>query len=244
MSKPLLTVNAGVYLLKWEPEQITMRIDRIREDKVNVTGEVTVKTTLPGIADHLHQARLNLTSTTARRTVSSHLKTRLDTLDWDAMVEQACVKVLEHYRQGEPVILVWNLERTNSEDFLVFPMIRLQEPTLVYADGGSGKSTVGALIAVMVQAGYPGIKGLPVKYSGNVLWLDYEASADEVDERVKQIRPALGISDAVQLYYRYCSQPLSDEIEEIQRIVAELDITLIVIDSLALACGGEPEKTE
>ena len=74
MSAPTLKSNTGIYNLTWGEEQLAIRIDRLREDsKYTVSGEMTVKTSVPGSSKHLHQARLNLTSTQARQTIARHL---------------------------------------------------------------------------------------------------------------------------------------------------------------------------
>lgn len=243
-SKPTMDVNGGVYLLRWKEEMVAMKLDRIRESQMSVTAELTVGTTRPGIGgQHLHQARATLTSTQARAQIAGALRRRVDDLDWDAMIEQACVMVLQNYRQGEPVIQVGNLERREQSAYLVWPLLRYGEPTLIYADGGSGKSTLAAMIGLMVQSGHPGMANMNVLGHGNVLYLDYEASFEEVDEHVKQLRPALRL-EGTEILYRFCYQPLADEVEEIQHIVSEQEVSLLIVDSLALACGGEPEKTE
>jgi exonuclease VII small subunit len=96
----------------------------------------------------------------------------------------------------------------------------------------------------MVQGEHAGLLGtLNVLQHGNVLYMDYEASADEVNEHVRLLRNGLGLP-GIELAYRRCYVPLADEIEDVQRLVAERDVKLLIVDSLALACGGEPEKTE
>ena len=45
------------------------------------------------------------------------------------------------------------------------------------------------------------------------------------------------------IYYRFCSLPLADEIDEIQTIVAEHDIDVIVVDSMGAASGSGSEES-
>ena len=101
--------TGGVFKLEWEEEQISVRLDRLTEDsKHTVTGEITISSSVPGHRGHLHQARLNLTSTSARRTLATYLNSRAQGGDWDGIVEQACVRVLEGYREGEPLVHLAN----------------------------------------------------------------------------------------------------------------------------------------
>ncbi len=75
------------------------------------------------------------------------------------------------------------------------------------------------------------------------MYLDYETSPDELNERIQKVKNGLSLkSDS--LDYRFCSQSLASEIEYIQRAVLDRDINLVIIDSVGGACGGEPESAE
>lgn len=114
ISKPELTCNAGVYSLAWSDEKIHICIDRLDDRKHITTAEVTVRYRAPESTDyeHLHQARLNLTSTRERAALAKYLQDRVTELDWEAVLEQACVKTLQRHREGEPVQMVGNHPET------------------------------------------------------------------------------------------------------------------------------------
>ena len=243
MSKPELRVNAGIYALLWEAEQVAIRIDRLRENSRNsVTCEMTVKTLLPGVASHLHQAQLNLTSTPARRTLAKHLAERLPEMDWTAIIEQACVLVLRAYRQGEPVVAVHDVPPRQGPRFRLEPILVEGHPNLIFGAGGMGKSLLATYFAVLISSGthHNGLSPMP----GNVLYLDYETSPEELHERVVAIEAGLGQSGFSNLQYRFCVHPLASEIEEIQRIVCDKQIEFAIIDSMGPACGADPNSPE
>lgn len=237
MSKPDLRVNAGIYTLVWQDEQVAIRIDRLHENGHHlVSGEVLVKTLLPGVATHLHQARLNLTSTTARRTLAKYLETRME-LEWDAIVEQACIATLQAYRAGEPVLALTDVAPRQGARYRIEPLLLDGHPNHLYGDGGVGKSLLAGYLAVLVSSGFHrcGLSPLP----GRVLYLDYETSAEEMRERVVLLEAGLGEAGCSDIRYRFCVQPLASEIEELQRIVAEQEIEFAIIDSMGPAVGGE-----
>lgn len=237
MSKPDLRVNAGIYTLIWQDEQIAIRIDRLHENGHHqVSGEVLVKTLLPGAATHLHQARLNLTSTTARRTLAKYLSTRMQ-LEWDAIVEQACITTLQAYRTGEPVVALADVSPRQGPRYRVEPLLLDGHPNHLYGDGGVGKSLLAAYLGVLVSSGFHrcGLSPLP----GRVLYLDYETSAEEMRERIVMLEAGLSEATCSDIRYRFCVQPLASEIEEIQRIVNEQEIEFAIIDSMGPAVGGE-----
>ena len=242
MTKPTHNENAGIHTLAWQEDQIVVRIDRLNEDsKHNVTGEILVKTSVPGVSEHLHQARFNLTSTSARTTLSKHFNDRLALPSWPNILEQACVMVLESQRQGEPIINLHTYEPSESLRFRVNPTLPEGQSALFFAQGGMLKSYLATLSMVMVGSG---TNGLFEVEPGPVLYLDYETDADEVSERVDLIAKGLGIDPPTDVYYRFCHQPLAADIIEIQRAVAEKDIALIIVDSAGPACGGEPESAD
>jgi len=236
--KPTLRANAGIFDLAWAEEKIAVRIDRLHENSSNsVVGEITVKTLLPGVASHLHQAQLNLTSTSARRTLAKHLEERLPELDWGAIIEQACVLVLRAYREGEPVVELHDAPKREGPRHRVEPLLLDHQPNLFYGDGAVGKSVFALFLGVLVSSGYHvcGLNPTP----GKVLYLDYETSGEEMRERVEMIEAGLGEPTCAHIEYRFCVHPLASEIEEIQRLVAEHEIDLVIIDSMGVALGGE-----
>lgn len=234
----------GVYVLDFKEEMIGVRMDRLDESHRQVTAEVTVRTTLPGIPPHLHQARLNLTSTAARKTLSKALTERLH-LDWDALLEYACVLVLQAYRQGEPVVRAGSLPRSpDGVAYRLWPLLRQSEPAVLYGYGGTGKSYMAVLSCLLVQRGVSagGLNGHPEPVPA--LYLDYESSPEEVNERVQWLRTGLMMPGDVDIFYRYSYHPLVDDLPEIQRIVADEKVGFLVVDSLGLACGGDPEHSD
>jgi len=237
MSKPTIRVNAGIYDLVWLPEQVAIRIDRVRENHEHVTGEVTVKSLMPGVPSHLHQARLNLTSTVSRRTLAKVLEERNPEAIWEDIVEQTCVEVLQIYRQGEPVVEIHEVKPREGPRYRLAPLLLEGHPNYCYGEGSAGKSYLAAFFAVLVSSGAHrcGLDPIP----GNVLYLDYEMSGEEMQERILAIEEGLGEADCSRIQYRYCVQPFANEIETIQAIVAEQEIELVIIDSAGPALGGE-----
>lgn len=242
MSVPRLAYNNGIYHLDWLDELLSIRIDRLIEDsKYNVTAELNITSRAPGIAPHIHQARLNLTSTTTRGTLARHLLGRMPEVNWHTIIEQACVLVLDKHRQGSPVITLADHELTEGLKFRLHPLVQERQATLLFGDGGTGKSWFAIYIATLVTTGMS-INGFNAE-PGSVLYLDYETDEDTLRDRVDQITRGLGVDIPGNFYYRHCHQALSADIEQINRIVLEKDISLVIIDSAAPAVG-EPESAQ
>lgn len=242
MEAPEIKSSGGVYVLRWESTQLGIRIDRLDEDSHHsVSGEILIKTTAPGYVSHLHQARLNLTSTTARTTLAKVLTQRMEAVDWYAVLEQACVKVLEAYRQGEPVLVVGDEPVKERSRYQLEPILLQAHPSIIFGHGGTGKSYLATYISVLISTpeSHNGWEPEP----GGVLYLDFETSFDEFQGRVRAVQEGLEIQTPSPILYRFCSQALADDIAELQRVVAEQKVDVIVVDSAGPACGGEPEQS-
>ncbi len=236
--QPEIEFNAGIYKLTWPLSGILVRVDRLRTEKENITGEVTIETTVHG---HIHQARLNLTSTVTRNTLAKTLTKRVSEVDWYSVIEITCVEVLKIERQGEPALSILDVQETSAIKYQLDPLLVADAPTIVYGYGGSGKSFLGSLCAILIQSGKE-FEGLKPR-QGNVLYLDYETTIEEISGRIRRLSRGLGISPP-NILYRNSVHPLASEVEEIQRLVIDRNIDYIILDSMGMACGGEPEKAD
>ena len=235
---PTQTVTGGVYSYIWEQENVQVTVQRIREDSRHTpTADVRIQAKPEG---HIHMTRINLLSTQARTQVARHCTGRSPNRDWDAMVEQFCVMTLDHWREGEPVTNLGTVTPSPEPAYRLRPFLLEQEATLIYGDGGIGKSYVAAYLASQVDQGVKVGGFSPVR--GRVLYLDYETNVQIAARRFQALAKGFGFGDASQVLYRFCYQPLAADISEIQKLVAEDNIEFIVVDSAGPACGGDPES--
>jgi hypothetical protein len=79
---------------------------------------------------------------------------------------------------------------------------------------------------------------------GNVLVLDWESNEINWRRRLSMVSQGMGVAEPTNVWHRYCAQPLTNEIEAIQRIGMDNEIDFYILDSAAYACGGEPEKAD
>ena len=242
MPRPIITQNAGIYSLAWLDYNLVMRLDRLREKSDVVSAEITIKSSLPGQPSHIHQARLNLVSTTARKQLATFLTTRYgDVPPWGDLLEQTCVMVLARHREGEPPIRLGDLPKREALKYCAQPLLVENQANMWYGAGQTGKSMLACYIAVLVETpvNHNGIEVEP----GKVLYVDYETDETEVGERVRAIQGGLDLETPTDILYRYGKMPLADDIEQIQRITIENGIELVIVDSLGMAAGGDQDKS-
>jgi hypothetical protein len=114
-------------------------------------------------------------------------------------------------------------------------------PTLLFADGGQGKSMLALAIATAVASGkdFLGLK-LP---AGPALYLDFELSLEEQTRRAFKVARGLGLEKPpLDLFHHEAQQPLPRLADELRKAAQERGPVLIVIDSLGPGCGADPES--
>ena len=238
----------GIYSLEWPNMNISASISRFKEDSNHeLRAEVWVQSERPLSAGHMGQGRLILTSPANRKTFAKSLSDRDPEVDWDKIIEQLSVAVLEEWRVGVPAVQIsGNMLQTvdTNQRWLVEPLIQYGHPTLLYGKGSSGKSWIAQYISVLVHQGLS-MSGLTVD-EATVLYLDWETDANEITSRVAMIRQGLGLplDSSSGIWYKSMTQGLSADIATVMTLVKEHNIHFVVLDSLGSACMGEPESAE
>jgi RecA-family ATPase len=111
------------------------------------------------------------------------------------------------------------------------------EPTLIYADGDTGKSLVALAPAVVVHSGRALPFGLTPARAVPAAYLDWETSRDTLEARLALIAAGLGIDPPAVLYKRM-TRPLFDETAVLAAEFARRGIGFVVIDSKMFAVAG------
>jgi hypothetical protein len=225
------------YVLTAPALGITLEADRLRRDRNELIGELTVRCTLPGaitVNGCLSVADFNFSSARARQDRAKLLKERAKTngsVDWVGLLEEFCQQVFTEERQGPAAVDLRTLARPTRDDEirvagLVFPR---RHPSILFGDGGAAKSYTALWIAGQLAQ-----QGLNVG-----LW-DWELCGDDHRDRLERL---FGPTMPRILYCR-CDRPLTAEVDGLRRIVRDSKIDFAIFDSVAFACDGPPEAAE
>jgi hypothetical protein len=240
----ILTGSDGQFRMVWPELQIICDVERVRTSTdQDVKGELNFTSERPASAGHLRHGRILLTSPTAKKSFAKLLEDRDNQVDWDKVLEQLCVLVVKASRTGSPEVqITGDIEVATQTKWLVNPILQLNNPTLIYGPGASGKSWLGQYLAVLADAGFSH-GGLTVE-PANTMILDWETTQDEIGARISMIRRGLGLSGQSNVWYKAMSQGLASDIETVRTAVLKRDISFIVLDSMGSAAAGEPESAE
>ena len=158
------------------------------------------------------------------------------------MLDQAARWALEQHRVGDPGLLLRDAEElAPGPDALTDPpLLEADGLSILFGDGGSLKSWIALALASSLQAGTSYVDGLTVRTPRRVGYLDWEWSARRHRRRLVQ----LAGTDLPELAYLRCTRSLPDERDRVRRFVRDYGLDYLVVDSVGLACGGEPESAE
>lgn len=224
---------------------VGLSLTRLREVRGELVGELTV--TRDGM--HLLAQRFSISSGSARAAAARMLAEHpfggegpsREAVDWREVLEQFCLRVLALERAGEPTEEVGHRELAAAPPRVVDPYLP-EAVTLVWAPQGTGKSTVAVAMAVTLESYVEILPGWHPREQRKVLILDWEASAQEWNDRI--VRVAAGIGDEPPaIAYRRMRRPLAEQVEEIAAEIDRRGIGYLVIDSYEKAAGAGGDAT-
>jgi len=118
--------------------------------------------------------------------------------------------------------------------------------TLVYGEGGLGKSWFAAHVAGCVLTGEPVHGEFEVHRKGNVLWYDNENGEDENDRRTQKMPPKGFEGCEYDVYMRetpkYHFKGNSEGLRQMQEDIQEVKPVLCVVDSMISTLEGDMDE--
>jgi len=231
-------VADGHYRLSFQTLGLQFDVKRLRWDRGELMGLLSVACDFAGPATVdgiLSLGTFNLTSVSARSGRARELATRAKApeVDFSSMLEEVCQRTIAVEERGRPILMLRNvvpLSASAADQVTIagLPILR-QHPTILFGDGGTGKSTLALFVAGELER-----RGI------STLYLDWELN--EYDHR-QQLEKLFG-PDMPDVKYRRCERALTIEGEAIAEQVTQCGIEYVVCDSVAFACDGPPESAE
>lgn len=216
---------------------LVFQLDRLhRDSRGDLVGELAVKCgTLHGartMNGYLVVTTFNITSSQSRFGLARDLANRAQTQEirWRDLVEDFAILVLAAERDGDPSVNLRELPPPGPDEHveLVGLTIPFDHPSLVFADGDTGKSMW--LLAALGE--------LSQRHEVSVGLIDYETDQDTQRRRLALL---FGDNNLPTVHYLRGERPLIYEVDRVKRMKREHGIEFFGIDSAGFATDGKPE---
>lgn len=227
------------YSLEILPAGIVFDVDRLRRERGELLGELTVT-----VGPKFSQAKayngvisvgdLNFSSVQARSTRAKLLadRSQADHLDWFGLLEEFCIRTVAAERQGKPAVVLADVDATDETlqflDVHGFPILK-EMPMVIFGDSGTAKSYLALWIA-----------GSLAQQGVNVLYADWEFTPKEHRRRQQRMFQP----EPRNVHYAHCDVSLINQVDRLSRLVREHNCGYIVCDSIGFALDGPAESQE
>lgn len=225
------------------PGGVFIKVTRLREGSAGFVGEIEVTKKEAGGSRVLEWGQFNLLAAATRVQLAKRIAEQ-SAGPWVAQLHEFCYEVVKAERTGPGIESTDKTVRGRTLRYLLKPFMPRGMATLVYGEGGTGKSTLAAAVAVSMQSGHSVFPDWTVEESCPVLILDWEASKEVWEDRLNAVAEGAGLP-AESVRYRACRRRLVDDAEAIAEAMSDLPgIGLVIVDSVNMAFGFSGEHQD
>lgn len=239
---PTATYVEDSYRFTWPAALATMHLERFFESSDDIRCELTVVSTDPVNGGEYYSGRLLLIGPNSLRDIAKHLTEYDPDLDWTSMLGQVRKMARERYRSGAPLVDLRDVDTTQVNKYLVYPLMYDNAISQIYGHGETAKSATALILALAIASGQD-VFGFEAEVSGPVIYADFEDDEETHAERLQALcRGAhVDLHDAP-IYYKRVSTSLKEAARDLRRQVSELGAVAVIVDSVGMACGGDPNE--
>ena len=235
------------FLLTYKPG-IDVTVGRVTRDySKSPQAEVVIDvlpTLVPERSPRVFRGRLGLLSRSGIKGCVDTCMRRVPGYAWADIIDDVCDRALNNQRTRlKPEIVGLKEPKRERPAYQVWPLLPSRKPTIIYGQGGIGKSWLAVYLCALVDGGLTA-SGLSAD-AGKSLYVDWEDDHDILDDRAWAIkRGEPEIDDAWGLNYLAAQGPLVDWIDDLTNHVAREVCDMVVIDNVGLALGGDANDAE
>ena len=241
---PEFREEGGVLFYTWDRSGLTVKVDQLTRVKNGSSCMISFEDKDPETKrtrDILGPVSYNMNSVTARKNLGDELGKQRET-SWRTILQTLGKLTDEYLRSGQDVVDLRDYMDRPFQQWSLEPLILNEDlPVILFGDGGLGKSLVALAAMTSLNTGTDVLPGLYPAGTHNGLYLDWESSPYENGERYKQLMKGRGLDPTdYKCHHIRCSGTFLEMASSIRQKISEYGITFLIIDSAAMAVGGEP----
>lgn len=196
----------------------------------------------------LYENHHQLYGPNSKRDAASALKLRYndEETDWTAMLTRAAGRIVDYIEEGQPIVSLADGEpEAEPNAYLLRPVLRLYEPTVLFGLGGTAKSLLAMASAICLTQGINYLADpFETTQQMRVLYLDWEDEIATQRWRLARLAAGLDMVERPDVLWKRCEVSFQQMADAIAKQIIREKIQYLIIDSAALACGDEPEKAD
>lgn len=225
---------------------VRVRVSSVDEMHGGLQGDITV--TKDG--RRMRWGRMVFASTSKRKEIADSLAPEKADKEgkafWSEVLETVGFETSAAWRVGEPAKEA-RLEYAEGPRHILKPVVVSSGTTIVFADGGTGKTSWAVGVAVSVATGLP-FAGFEPQVKGPVLYLDGEDSEENFNDTLTAVWEGFGLdhTDHPNVLRRSIVRPITHSAEagEIRALIQREGIVLVIVDSYQRAASADPVDPE
>lgn len=237
-------ISRGIlsYVFTYPNPEIVFKIHNPRFEKDQLKCYLIVTAKLHSKKIVIYQGNYNFYSNRSTadliKEFSSNAKGLEEVVDLKELIETFKRKFIEIYTEEQEAI-PYTEDFDEKINYLIYPFVLEKSYNLFFAPGASGKSTFAVAMSVALASGHS--KAFQVNGSYRVLYLDYENNNPYYIMRLAKLLKNSVSPEVLKsnFFVKPQSLPVYESIEKIADIVSKNNIDVIVIDSVAKACGTD-----
>jgi len=251
--RPLCKVApTGDVEIVWSDNGITITFSNVRKTFERLSCQLVVSSHQAG--DLLGPVAFDLMSMSRRKEAITALNNTQHE-DWAAILDVAC-RIARSAQEDTTEFLDISKSKfdKNSTDWLVDGFLPKGQPTVLYADGGTGKSMLAIATAMSISSLVPVIEGIKEPSdTGGVLYLDWETDEAEIMQRMNFVAKGVTqtgrsayplVREDFPVTYVRCTAPLIALQPKIAKWTEVNACKLVIVDSLIPALDGDANDSE
>jgi len=230
----------------------TIEFDDIEEERGDLKCEVMVTWHLgQENAKPIVIERVNLmakTSGNLNKVINSLIGDEAYLADWRTGFNEAVFSSVIAFRgtATEGAHLEWKESTAADMPFLLKPFISSTGTTVLFAPPGSNKSMFAMRLGLGIATGL-GFNGQKPTTTGSVLFVDFEDEKSTHDFRLTALARSMGLGpediDGL-IYHERVSRSLRSARRRLRKLVRDLSVVLVVVDSISRARGSDVSSSE
>ena len=247
--KPDIKEIGADYEMTWPDLKLKASVSHIHQNFRGILAEIDIHHDEWGILRGGVELTLGSQSSQKELVASIKRRTRDSPLevDWDRIVEAIAIVTKRQYRNAsiDRLNLVHHMVASKTT-WCLFPFIQHDAINIIFGSPGSAKSYLALALGLSVMTGEKLASFVP-NCRHNILYLDWEDTASVHGTRARRLIQGAGSDLSLKvddIPYIRCYRGLSEITADLQRVIAEDNIELLVIDSAVYAASGDPNTDD